>query len=765
MALDPIHVIANELSIPQHGVRSVVALLAEGATVPFIARYRKEATGGLDEVQIRAVEERHGYLRELEDRKKTILEEIDKQGKLTPELRAKIEACAVKSDLEDIYLPYKPKRRTRAMIAREKGLDPLAQRIAAQPADGDPHAEAAAFVNADKGVGTVKEALQGARDIVAESVAESADVRRFARELFLKDGTLVVTKGPDVSAPTKFEMYYDFREACATIPSHRYLAVRRGEAENVLRAEVEVDVERALGEVARMANRKSASPWAAELDAAVADAWRRLLAPSVESEVRVEMKLHADRDAVDVFAQNLRALLLAAPLGGKAVIGIDPGQRTGCKVAVLDATGRILEHTVLMLVQGDSAVARSRATLEHLIEKYKPAAIAVGNGTHGRETEAFAREALGKDSAVLVVMVNEAGASVYSASDVARDEFPDLDLTVRGAISIARRLQDPLAELVKVDPKAIGVGQYQHDVFQPLLAKKLDEVVESCVNSVGVELNTASASLLGYVAGIGPTLAKRIVAHRDANGPFRSRKQVLDVSGVGPKTFEQSAGFLRIRDGEHALDRSSVHPERYALVEHMARDLGADVSSLVGNAALAAKVQWQRYAQGDVGEFTLRDIVEELKKPGRDPRAEFEPPKFRDDVRTMEDLKPNMQLEGVVTNVTAFGAFVDVGVHQDGLVHVSQLSDRFIKDPAEVVRPGDRIKVRVLEVDLVRKRISLTAKSGGGATGNVAGASGKPQPQPPRDDRRGGRGQPQQPQKAPAQPAFKNNAFERLLKK
>jgi uncharacterized protein len=434
-------------------------------------------------------------------------------------------------------------------------------------------------------------------------------------------------------------------------------------------------------------------------------------------------------------------------------------------VAVLDATGRILEHTVLMLVQGDSAVARSRATLEHLIEKYKPAAIAVGNGTHGRETEAFAREALGKDSAVLVVMVNEAGASVYSASDVARDEFPDLDLTVRGAISIARRLQDPLAELVKVDPKAIGVGQYQHDVFPPLLAKKLDEVVESCVNSVGVELNTASASLLGYVAGIGPTLAKRIVAHRDANGPFRSRKQVLDVSGVGPKTFEQSAGFLRIRDGEHALDRSSVHPERYALVEHMARDLGADVSSLVGNAALAAKVQWQRYAQGDVGEFTLRDIVEELKKPGRDPRAEFEPPKFRDDVRTMEDLKPNMQLEGVVTNVTAFGAFVDVGVHQDGLVHVSQLSDRFIKDPAEVVRPGDRIKVRVLEVDLVRKRISLTAKSGGGATGNVAGASGKPQPQPPRDDRRGGRGQPQQPQKAPAQPAFKNNAFERLLKK
>ncbi len=764
MALDPIVVIAKELSLPERGVRSVVELITGGATVPFIARYRKEATGGLDEVQIRAVEEAVGYLRELEERKKTILDEIDKQGKLTPELRAKIEGCRVKSELEDIYLPYKPKRRTRAMIAREKGLDPLAQRVLAQPADGDPAAEAAAFVSADKGVATVREALQGARDIVAEAVAERADVRGFARELFLRDGTLVVTKAPEVSAPTKFEMYYDFREACAAIPSHRYLAVRRGEAENVLRAEVEVDVERALGEVGRMAGRKGSSPWAGELDAAVADAWRRLLAPSVESEVRVEMKLRADRDAVDVFAQNLRALLLAAPLGAKPVIGIDPGQRTGCKVAVVDATGRVLEHTVLMLVQGDGALERSRQTLRALVAKHSPSAIAVGNGTHGRETEAFVREVLGKDSPVITVMVNEAGASVYSASEVARDEFPDLDVTVRGAISIARRLQDPLAELVKVDPKSIGVGQYQHDVFQPLLAKKLDEVVESCVNSVGVELNTASASLLGYVAGIGPTLAKRIVQHRDANGPFRSRRQVLDVAGVGPKTFEQSAGFLRIRDGENPLDRSAVHPERYAVVERMAKDLGADVSSLVGNASLVSKVQWQRYAQGDVGEFTLKDIVAELEKPGRDPRAEFEPPRFRDDVRTMEDLKPGMQLEGVVTNVTAFGAFVDVGVHQDGLVHVSQLSDRYVKDPNEVVRPGDRIKVRVLEVDLVRKRISLTAKSGGAGQGNVPGASGRPQPPPQRDDRRGGRPQQQQAKPAP-QAQFKNNAFERLLKK
>jgi uncharacterized protein len=766
MALDLIVTLSHELSLPERGVRAVAELLTGGATVPFIARYRKEATGGLDEVQIRAIEERHGYLRELEDRKKTILEEIEKQGKLTPELRAKIEACLVKTDLEDLYLPYKPKRRTRAMIAREKGLDPLAQRILAQGPDGDPMREADAFVNAEKGVATVKEALQGARDIVAEAVAENAAVRGMAREMFLKDGTLVVTKAPEVTGPTKFEMYYEFREACATIPSHRYLAVRRGEAENVLRAEVEVNVDKALGDVARLAGRKSSSPWAGEMDAAIADAWRRLLAPSVESEVRVEMKLLADRDAVEVFAQNLRALLLAAPLGARPVIGIDPGQRTGCKTAVVDATGQLLEHTVLHLVQGDHALERSRATLKALVEKYQPFAVAVGNGTHGRETEGFVRETLGKDSAVLAVMVNESGASVYSASDVAREEFPDLDLTVRGAVSIARRLQDPLAELVKVDPKSIGVGQYQHDVFQALLSKKLDEVVESCVNSVGVELNTASASLLGYVAGIGPTLAKRIVSHRDARGAFRSRQEVLEVSGVGPKTFEQCAGFLRIRSSENPLDRSAVHPERYALVETIARDLGADVSSLMGNASLAAKVQWQRYATGDVGEFTLRDIIEELKKPGRDPRAEFEPPKFRDDVRTMEDLKPGMQLEGVVTNVTAFGAFVDVGVHQDGLVHVSQLSDRFVRDPAEVVRPGDRIKVRVLEVDLTRKRISLTAKSGN-ATGNVGGASGRPQ-QPQQGQGQGGRdrrGGPQQQPKAPPQGQFNNNAFARLLKK
>lgn len=754
---DPSPAVAAALDLPLRGVSAVIKLLAEGATVPFIARYRKEATGGLDEVQIREIEEKRAYVIELEARRKTILEEIERQGKLTSELRDKILAATQRAELEDLYLPYKPKRRTRAMIARERGLEPLAQRILAQPREGDPAAEAAAFVNAEKGVASARDALAGARDIVAESIAETAEVRTFARALFANEGVLVVEKAPEIEGPTKFEAYYDFREACRTIPSHRYLAVRRGEAENVLRARIEVDVDRARGEIARLMKRDGASPWAAELDAAIADAWKRLLAPSVESEVRVDMKLAADRAAVEVFAQNLRAVLLAPPLGARPVIGIDPGQRTGCKLAVVDATGKVLEHDMLYLVQGEGALEKSRRTLTALVQKYKPAAVAVGNGTHGRETEAFVREVL-RDAGVpgvFAVMVSEAGASVYSASDVAREEFPDLDLTVRGAISIARRLQDPLAELVKVDPKSIGVGQYQHDVFQPLLAKKLDEVVESCVNQVGVDLNTASAPLLSRVAGIGPTLARRIVRHRESHGAFSSRKQLHDVAGLGPKTFEQCAGFLRIRGGEHPLDASAVHPERYDVVERMARDLGVDVAKLVGDPQLAARIDWKRYVSGDLGEPTLRDILEELKKPGRDPRKDFEPPKFRDDVRTLEDLKPGMVLEGVVTNVTAFGAFVDVGVHQDGLIHVSQLADRFVKDPAEVVRAGDRIKVRVLEVDLVRKRIALTARSG---EGPQQGARGRPQGSQSRP--LGG-----SPAAPAAQPRFSNNPFAKHFKK
>ncbi len=742
--------IAEQLNLPVHGVTAVLARRRADATVPFIARYRKEATGGLDEVQIRAVEEKHTYLKELEERRAAILQEIEKQGKLSAELEAKLRAAQQKAELEDLYLPYKPKRRTRAMIAREKGLEPLALRILEQPLDGDPSREAEAFAPL-----TPAEALAGARDIVAETVAETASVRAFIRSLYSNEGVLVVEKAPDVQQPTKFETYYDFKEPVKGIPSHRFLAVRRGEAENVLRSRIEIQLEPALAGMAQRMKRNPASPFAKELDLALGDAWNRLLAPSVENEVRVELKLQSDRGAVEVFADNLRSLLLASPLGGYAVIGIDPGQRTGCKVGVVDQTGRLLEHSLLQLVQGERALAAAKKTLQGLVTKHRPRAIAIGNGTHGRETEAFAREALREMSVtdVIVVMVSEAGASVYSASEIARDEFPELDLTVRGAISIARRLQDPLAELVKVDPKSIGVGQYQHDVFQPLLVKKLDAVVEDCVNKVGVELNTASAPLLSRVAGIGPTLAKRIVEHRNQQGAFKSRQDLTQVSGVGPKTFEQCAGFLRIHDGAHALDRSAVHPERYPLVERMAKDLQVDVAALISDGSLVAKIDWRKYTSEGVGEPTLRDILDELKKPGRDPRSEFQAPAFRDDVRTLEDLKPGMSLEGVVTNVTAFGAFVDVGVHQDGLVHVSQLSDRFVKTPSDVVKPGDRIKVRVLEVDLVRKRISLTAKSGEAVPARAV--SGGPKGQS-RQHESGGR---------TPQSKFTNNPFQRLLQK
>jgi uncharacterized protein len=773
--IDVSPMVAKALGINERSVRTVVALLADGATVPFIARYRKEATGGLDEVQIRDIETQRTYFTELEQRRASILEEIQKQGKLTDELRAKILGCTQKSELEDLYLPYKPKRRTRAMIAKEMGLEPLALRIMAQPLEGDPLEEAKKFVNPEKSVGTAKIALSGARDIVAESLAENADIRQFARRHYIETGVLVVEKAPEVNGPTKFETWYDFREPVKSIASHRFLAVKRGETENVLRSTIEVDVDAARGEIAKRAKRNGASPWAQEMDQAITDAWKRLIAPSVESEVRVELKLAADKSAVDVFASNLRSLLLAAPLGARTVIGIDPGQRTGCKTVVIDSTGRVLEHTVLFLVQGEDAIARSKRTLAQLLTKYTPVAIAVGNGTHGRETEQFVRAVLKEteQKGVFSVLVNEAGASVYSASDVAREEFPDLDLTVRGAISIARRLQDPLAELVKVDPKSIGVGQYQHDVFQPLLAKKLDEVVESCVNLVGVELNTASAPLLARVAGIGPTLAKRIVSFREANGSFVSRKALMKVTGLGPKTFEQCAGFVRVRDGEHPLDSSAVHPERYPLVEQMAKDLGVEVAKLIGNDALVAKIDVKKYIQDDVGEPTLKDILAELKKPGRDPRDTFEPPAFRDDVRTMDDLKPGMTLEGVVTNVTAFGAFVDIGVHQDGLVHISQLADRFVKDPNEVVKAGDKLKVRVLEVDMARKRIALTARSGEGPKQGAFGANENSQRdnRDGRDNRGGGHGGPRGGRpgapapKAPPQGKFTNNPFERLLKK
>lgn len=732
---EPVTIIAQELNLPVAHVAAVVKLLSESSTVPFIARYRKEQTGGLDEVQIRTIDERRVYLAELGDRRAAVLSEIEKQGKLTPALEAKIRACQSKADLEDLYLPYRPKRRTRAIIAKERGLEPLADRIWSQDADGDPASEAAAFVDAAKEVPDVAAALAGARDIVAERIAEHADVRKRVREAYLKEGAIAVGKTREhENKTTKFDNYADFREPLGNIPSHRYLAIRRGEAEGVLRVDLELDSAPLMPAITGLAGLKPSSPWAEPMRDAAADAVKRLLLPTVQTDVRVDLKMQSDRQAVEVFAQNLRELLLAAPFGTKTVLGIDPGQRTGCKCAVVDETGKLLEHTTVYLVQGDGALADARRKLKDLLKKHGPSAVAVGNGTHGRETEAFVREVLTAEglAGTPCVAVSESGASVYSASDVAREEFPDLDLTIRGAISIARRLQDPLAELVKVDPKSIGVGQYQHDVYQGLLAKRLDEVVESCVSSVGVELNTASAPLLARVAGIGPTLAKRIVDHRNAHGVFKSRKKLLEVAGVGPRTFEQCAGFLRIRGGEHPLDSSAVHPERYPLVEKIAADLGVPVTNLVGSEKAVQSIDARKYVGSEVGEFTMNDILSELKKPGRDPRATFEPPKFRDDVRTMDDLKLGMELEGVVTNVTAFGAFVDVGVHQDGLVHVSQLADRFVQNPADCVKVGDKLKVRVLEVDLERKRISLTAKRGDAPKADgrrdERGATGRAQP-------------------------------------
>ncbi|WP_437901344.1 Tex family protein [Sorangium sp. So ce124] len=774
-SFDPVPLLAEELSLPRQGVSAVAKLLAEGATVPFIARYRKEATGGLDEVQIRAIEERRAYLIELEERRATVLTEIQKQGKLTDALASKIRACHTKAELEDLYLPFKPKRRTRAIIAKERGLEPLADRMWSQPGDGSPEEEARAFVSAEKEVPDAAAALAGARDICAERIAEHADVRKLVREAYAKEGVIKVQKNEEHAAKqTKFDMYGSFEEPVANIPSHRYLAIRRGEAEGVLRASIELAPEPLVPPIHAAVGLKPKSPWAGELTKAADDAVKRLLLPAVQSDVRVDLKMQADRAAVEVFAQNLRELLLAAPFGTKAVLGIDPGQRTGCKCAVVDETGKLLEHTTIYLVGSGDSLERARQDLRRICRKYPLRAVAVGNGTHGRETEAFVKDVLASEALteLFCVPVSEAGASVYSASDVAREEFPELDLTVRGAISIARRLQDPLAELVKVDPKSIGVGQYQHDVYQGLLARKLDEVVESCVNRVGVELNTASAPLLARVAGIGPSLAKKIVAHRDLNGAFKSRKALLDVPGVGPRTFEQAAGFVRVRGGEHPLDASAVHPERYGLVERIAADLGVPVGSLIGDTAAIARIDPKKYEAGDVGSFTLNDILSELKKPGRDPRATFEPPKFRDDVRTMEDLKPGMELEGVVTNVTAFGAFVDIGVHQDGLVHVSQLADRFVKDPNEVAKVGDKIKVRVLEVDLVRKRISLTAKKGGAPAGARPQAGGPSAGGDARgrndrgDGRRPAQGQGQQGKgQGSSSGGFRNNPFADLLRK
>lgn len=703
-------IIASELSLSQNSVTAVLELLDESATVPFIARYRKERTGGLDEVQIRTIEERKTYLNELDERRDAIIAEIEKQGKLTPDLKKQILDATTKAVLEDLYLPYKPKRRTRAMIAREKGLEGLANDILSQKLDDSPEHAAGKYINPELGIETIDDALKGASDIVAEVVSEKADVRDYLRQ-FMNDSGVIVSEGTDKASEerSKFEQYYNYRSPVKDCKGHSFLAIRRGEHDGFLRSNIEIDEDQAVSHISALMNCNSASPFGELLVEACQDAFERLLQTSIESDVRIDLKQNADREAVDVFAQNAEKLLLAAPLGAMAVIGIDPGVRTGCKCAALDETGKFLENTTIY-PQVKSEAEAEKILLDFL-HRHPSKAIAIGNGTAGRETESFVRhlvEKLPENTRPYVVMVSESGASIYSASDVARDEFPDLDLTVRGAISIARRLQDPLAELVKIDPKSIGVGQYQHDVYQPLLKKKLEEVVESCVNRVGVELNTASSELLKYVAGIGPSMAKKIVAHRETNGNFISRAQLLKVSGLGPKTFEQAAGFIRVRESENPLDASAVHPERYKLVESIAKDMGCSVRELIGNHALISKINLTRYVSDDVGLMTLNDIVAELQKPGRDPRAQFEPPKFNDEVTKIEDLKVGMILDGVVTNVTNFGAFVDVGVHQDGLVHISALSNRFVSNPSDVVSVGDAVRVKVIEVDVIRQRISLS---------------------------------------------------------
>jgi len=704
--------ITEESGLKPFQIENTVALLREGATIPFIARYRKERTGELDEVVLRDIEDRFSYYTELEERKLTVLRSIEDQGKLTPELTTRIVETRLKTELEDLYLPYKPKRRTKATIARERGLEPLADLIAAQKMTTGTLQEAALpFVDPEREVPDTAAALEGAGHILAERIAEDADLRAFVRRLTGEQGSLASRVASDKKdAVTKFEMYYDFQEPLKDIPSHRMLAMRRGEKEEVLFLSIIAPVEDILsGLKARFV--RGVSIFGPFLEGVVEDAYKRLMAPSIEVELRLEAKQKADEAAIRVFADNLRNLLLAPPAGGKRVLGIDPGMRTGCKLAAVDETGRFLGHAVIYPHTGEGKAEAARRDLMRFLEVHDCGMVAVGNGTGGRETEQFVREVLSAaGKGVQVVMVNEAGASVYSASEIARDEFPELDLTVRGAISIARRLQDPLAELVKIDPKSIGVGQYQHDVNQTQLKKSLDGVVESCVNYVGVDLNTASRALLSYVSGLGPSLAGAIVRHRDENGPFAERAALMAVPRFGAKAFEQSAGFLRIRDGIHPLDNTAVHPERYALVETMAADLSVPLADLAKNPSLAGRIDLSRYVTESVGLPTLRDILEELKKHGRDPRKEFQAAAFRDDVREMSDLKEGMVLQGVVTNVTAFGAFVDVGVHQDGLVHVSHLADRFVKDPHDAVSAGQVVKVKVLAVDRERKRISLSIR-------------------------------------------------------
>jgi uncharacterized protein len=719
--------IVEELQLQPRQVAATAVLLEEGGTVPFIARYRKERTGGLDEVQIANVRDRIQELEELDKRRESILGSLTERKLLTEELQARINAAATLATLEDLYLPFRPKKRTRATIAKERGLEPLAEILFAQALVTDPEKEAAAFVSAEKEVPDVTAALAGARDIIAEIINDSAEARAALRSLYLNKGVLKskVVFEKEIEA-AKFKDYFDWSEPVADCPSHRFLAIRRGESEGLLFSRITPPEEEPLATLDHLFV-KGSYPAAAQVRLAAHDCFKRLLGFAMEGEARLFYKKKADEEAIRVFADNLRELLLSSPLGQKSVLALDPGFRTGCKLVALDAQGKLLMHEVVYPEKSPRERAEAAEVIKSVVNRCKIEAIAIGNGTASRETETFVR-ALGLPPSVMIVVVNEAGASIYSASDVAREEFPDLDLTVRGSISIGRRLMDPLAELVKIDPKSIGVGQYQHDVDQAALKRSLDDTVVSCVNHVGVELNTASTNLLAYVSGLNSRTALNIVQHRNQNGPFKSREELLKVAGLGPKAFEQAAGFLRIRNGLHPLDASAVHPERYPIVDRMAQDLGCSVPELLQNPARRASIKLEKYVTPEVGLPTLQDIVNEIAKPGRDPRKQFEAFAFSDEAVKIQDLKPGMKLPGIVTNVAAFGAFIDVGVHQDGLAHISQLSDQFVKAPSDVVKVGQKVMATVLELDLDRKRISLSLKTnpeiGAAPRGRESGTSG-----------------------------------------
>ena len=702
-----IAIISNALQIPARQIENTIKLLDEGATIPFISRYRKEQTGNLDEVQISDIKTNLDKLVEIDARKQTILSTIEEQGKLTDELRERIEGCFQMTELEDIYLPYKPKRRTRAAIAREKGLEPLAEIISKQYANTDIYVEAAKYLSDN--VSNEDDALAGARDIIAEQINEDEKVRNNVRQLFSHEAVITskLAKGKEEEG-AKYRDYFDFAEPLHRCPSHRFLAIMRGVNEGFLKVNVEPDEDKAINNIERLVL-KNRSDAAGQIQMAVSDSYKRLISPSLETEFINLVKEKADEEAIRVFAENLRQLLLASPLGEKTVLALDPGYRTGCKLVCLDAQGNLLHNETIYPHPPQSETSQAARKISTLVDMYKIEAIAIGNGTASRETEHFIKKQR-FNSDVQVFVVSEDGASIYSASSVAREEFPEYDVTVRGAVSIGRRLIDPLSELVKLDPKSIGVGQYQHDVDQSKLKQSLDRIVESCVNKVGVNLNTASKYLLTYISGLGPQLAQNIVDYRKQNGAFKSRNELKKVARLGPKAFEQSAGFLRIADGSNPLDNSAVHPESYHIVEQIAKDLNTTVAELLKSEELQKRIDKKKYISDKMGELTLTDILNELVKPGRDPRSKVKVFEFEQSIYSIEDVKEGMELPGIVTNITNFGAFVDIGVKQDGLVHISQMADAFVSNPADVVKLHQHVKVRVIEVDIARKRIQLSMK-------------------------------------------------------